>query len=91
MKKVIISLASIVISISALSQTKDSFVLKSIPNYDEFGNYYEVVKSFNHIPTSKDSADFKRESRAELHIWINSGYRMNSTPALPVRKKYRKS
>ena len=45
MKKVIISLASIVISISALSQTKDSFVLKSYQIYDEFQNSHCVRKT----------------------------------------------
>lgn len=88
MKKVIISLASIVISISALSQTKDSFVLKSYQTYDEFGNCYQVVKSFNHIPTSQDSICFKEASKAQLNMWINSVHRMNSTP---VRKKSRKN
>ena len=88
MKKVIISLASIVISISALSQTKDSFVLKSYQIYDEFGNSYQVVKSFNHIPTSQDSICFKEASKAQLSVWLNSVHRINSTP---VRKKSRKN
>ena len=84
-----ISLAFIAISIGAKSQTKDTFILKSFPTYDEFGNYYEITKSFDHIPTSQDSADFKRESRIQIHHLADSvrPYYMPSTPAHKKSKK----
>jgi hypothetical protein len=72
MKKIITSLAFIIISISASAQIKDTFVLKTRPHYDEFGNLYMITKSYDHIPTSKDSVDFKRESRTQIKIWIDS-------------------
>jgi len=92
MKKIMTSLAFIAISISASAQTKDTFVLKSFPTYDEFGNYYEVVKSFDHIPTSKDSANFKKESRAQIHAIIDSVRKTYYVPPVksvkrPIKKK----
>lgn len=85
-----ISLAFIAISIGAKSQTKDTFILKSFPTYDEFGNYYEVTKSFDHIPTSQDSADFKRESRIQIHHLADS-VRLYYMPSTPAHKKSKKN
>ena len=87
------SLAFIAISISASAQTKDTFVLKSFPTYDEFGNYYEVVKSFDHIPTSKDSADFKRESDEQIDLMMKKVKKENNyyPPTLiPIKKLTKK-
>jgi len=90
MKKVMTSLAFIAISISASAQTKDTFVLKTLPNYDEFGNLYMITKSFDHVPTSKDSADFKRESRVQIHAMVDSVKKEYYTPVKSVKKPIRK-
>ena len=87
-----ISLAFIAVSINASAQTKDTFVLKTIPHYDEFGNLYTISKSYNHIPTSKDSADFDRESRIQISIWMDSLYKVYHIPTTPaVRKKSKRN
>ena len=88
-----ISLAFIAISIGAKAQTKDTFCLKSFPNYDEFGNYYEVTKSFDHVPTSQDTLDFKRESDKQIDLMMEQVKRENNyyppTP-VPVKKTAKK-
>ncbi len=89
MKKVMISLAFIAISIGVSAQTKDTFVLKTIPHYDEFGNLYTVSQTYYHIPTSKDSADFYKESKIQIKIWMDSMYKVFSTPT--PRKKSKKN
>ena len=90
MKKIITSLAFIAISISASAQTKDTFILKTVPHYDEFGNLYTISQSYDHIPTSKDSADFKMESNIQIRVWIDSMYKTyNPTPT--VRKKVKRN
>lgn len=90
MKRILTSIAFIAISISASAQTKDTFTLKSFPTYDEFGNYYEVIKSFDHIPTQQDSADFKRESRIQIKAGMDSIYKIYN-PAPKARKKSKKN
>ena len=86
-----ISLAFIAVSMNASAQTKDTFVLKTIPHYDEFGNLYTISQSYDHIPTSKDSADFNRESSAQIKVWMDSLYKTYYIPTTPaVRKKSKK-
>ena len=92
MKKTLTSIALIFATLSVSAQTKDTFTLKSFPTYDEFGNYYEVVKSFDHIPTSQDSTNFKRESRAQIHAMVDSVRKIYYIPPVksvkkPIRKK----
>jgi len=83
------SLAFIAISISASAQTKDTFVLKTIPHYDEFGNLYTMSQSYDHIPTSKDSANFERESDIQIASWMDSVKKEYYIPSVkkPIRKK----
>lgn len=64
MKKIIIFL--LFLSTKSYSQTKDTFELKSFPTYDEYGNYYQVVKRYDHVPTKQDSLDFKKESSISI-------------------------
>ena len=64
MKKLLILLS--LFSTKVYSQTKDTFELYSFPTYDEYGNYYQVVKRFDHIPTKQDSLDFEKESRISI-------------------------
>jgi len=86
------SLAFIAISISASAQTKDTFVLKTIPHYDEFGNLYTISQSYDHIPTSKDSANFKMESNTQMKVWMDSLYKIYHVPTTPtVRKKSKRN
>lgn len=87
MKRILTSIAFITISISASAQTKDTFTLKSFPTYDEFGNYYEVIKSFDHIPTQQDSICFKEESRAQIHHLADSVRKIYT----PIHKKSKKN
>jgi hypothetical protein len=92
MKKIMTSLALIAISISASAQTKDTFVLKTVPHYDEFGNLYTMSQSYDHIPTSKDSDDFKKESNIQISVWIDSMYKTYHVPTTPtVRKKVKRN
>ena len=86
-----ISLAFIAVSMNASAQTKDTFILKTIPNYDQFGNLYTITKSFDHIPTSKDSADFNRESSAQMKVWMDSMYKTYYRPTINIRKKSKKN
>lgn len=89
MKYLILSLL-LVAATSCVAQTKDTFVLKSFPTYDQFGNYYEVTKSFDHIPTQQDSICFKEESKVQIKVWMDSLYKV-FTPSTPKsRKKYKK-
>lgn len=85
------SLAFIAISISASAQTKDTFVLKTTPHYDEFGNLYTMSQSYDHIPTSKDSANFKRESDTQIKVWMDSLYKIYYVPTHTIRKKIKKN
>ena len=85
------SLAFIAISISASAQTKDTFVLKTIPHYDEFGNLYTMSQSYDHIPTSKDSANFKRESDTQIKVWMDSLYKIYYVPTHTIRKKIKRN
>jgi hypothetical protein len=68
MKKIFILL--LLISTKVHSQTKDTFELLSFPTYDEYGNYYQVVKKFDHLPTKQDSLIFKKESDLEISKMI---------------------
>ena len=86
-----ISLAFIAVSMNASAQTKDTFVLKTIPHYDEFGNLYTISQSYDHIPTSKDSADFNKESSAQMKVWMDSMYKTYYRPTTNNRKKSKKS
>ncbi len=67
--------------------TQDTvYTLSSIPCYDEFGNYYGVVKQYDHIPTKQDSIQFKIDSNREVRKMIDS---VRNTPARkPVKKTY---
>jgi hypothetical protein len=91
MKKIMTSLTFIAISISASAQTKDTFVLKSFPAYDEFGNLYTMSQSYDHIPTSKDSANFKRESDTQIKVWMDSLYKIYYIPTPTIRKKVKRN
>ena len=82
------SLVFIAISISASAQTKDTFILKNIPTYDQFGNLYTIKKTFDHIPTQQDSIEFKKECNNQLKIWMDSVYKTYYTP---TRKKSKKN
>jgi len=85
------SLAFIAISISASAQTKDTFILKTVPYYDEFGNLYTISQSYDHIPTSKDSTNFKIKSNTQIKVWVDSLYKIYYIPTTPtVRKKVKK-
>lgn len=86
MKKTIILFIFIAISMRVSAQTKNTFVLKSFPTYDEFGNYYEVIKSFNHIPTYQDSVNFKRESRIQIRKQIDSIRKIYYIPTKKLKK-----
>lgn len=73
MRTVILVIIATTLSITALAQSaKDTFYLSSFPTYDEFGNYYQVTKMYDHIPTSKDTSDFAVESNAQLAKLIDS-------------------
>lgn len=73
-------------STKAFSQTKDTFELYSIPTYDEYGNYYQVVKRYDHIPTKQDSLDFKKESSASISEMIRE-VRKDFEPKNNIKKK----
>lgn len=77
-------------SLVGFSQTRDTFYLRTIPTYDEFGNLYHIVKSFNHIPTKQDSIKFQRESDLQLRLWMDS-MRMYYAPKGKVKQKLKKS
>ena len=72
MKKVVTILVSTVISLAAMSQTKKTYTLNSFPTYDQYGNYYEVTKEYDHLPTAQDSTSFELESRIHINRMIDS-------------------
>lgn len=85
MKKIIIFL--LILSTKCYSQTKDTFELVSFPTYDEYGNYYQVVKKYDHIPTQKDSLDFKKESRSSIsQMMLEERKRFEPKPAKRKKK-----
>jgi hypothetical protein len=89
MKKTLTSLALIFAALDVSAQTKDTFILKSFPTYDEFGNYYEITKSFECLPTRQDSVNFIKESRVQIHHLVDS-VRAYYAPK-PIRKKCKKN
>jgi|LakMenE01Jun11ns_1017448.scaffolds.fasta_scaffold8885924_2 hypothetical protein len=84
MKKIFILL--LLISTKVHSQTKDTFELVSFPHYDEYGNFYRVVKKYDHTPTRKDSLDFKKESDSTISVMIRE-VRKEFEPKIIKRKK----
>ena len=58
MKKAILVFLVTFICFVAFAQKKDTFTLESIPTHDEFGNFYQITKQFDHIPTHQDSLNF---------------------------------
>jgi len=77
MKKIILSILVTFICFTTYSQSKDTFVLESIPHYDEFGNLYQVTKYYNHIPTRQDSLNFNIEVQKFVKHNMDSVYRRN--------------
>ena len=69
---------------------KWKYTLTSIPTYDSLGNVYQVNKNYDHIPTSKDSADFLKESRISIHKMIDSFYNTNIEKAKFIKTKQKK-
>lgn len=86
MKKLITTAAVIFTTLTLSAQTKDTFVLKSFPAYDEMGNYYEIRKSYDHIPTQQDSIAFTRESNMQISIWIDSVAKARTLPKKANKK-----
>jgi len=82
--------AFVAISTSTSAQTKDTFILKNIPTYDQFGNLYTIKKTFDHVPTQQDSIEFKKECNTQLKIWMDSVYKIYYIPS-PTRKKSKKN
>jgi hypothetical protein len=88
MKKIITFFAFVAISTSTSAQTKDTFILKNIPTYDQFGNLYIVTKSFDHIPTSQDTLNFDKESKIQVNLLMDSVKKYYAPT--PIRKKSKK-
>jgi len=89
MKKILI-LIILTLSVSvALAQTKDTFALKSIPTYDEFGNCYRVIKQYDHVPTTQDSASFVIESSMLIHHMIDSIANLSSNTYIKKKAIYK--
>jgi hypothetical protein len=84
MKKINLTILFFLLSLTGFSQTKDTFFLKSIPTYDEFGNYYQVIERFTYPPTKSDSIQFEKESRIEMTKFFDS---LRKTYYVPKRKK----
>jgi hypothetical protein len=59
MKKLTLLLS--IISINASAQTM--YKMESLPIYDEDGNVYQMRQVFDHLPTSEDSAIFKKDTK----------------------------
>ena len=81
---------SLIITLTGYSQSKDTFVMKSFPTYDEFGNYYEIEKSYNHIPTREDSIKFRKESEIQINFWMDSLRKIYYIPKRKVKHKKHK-
>ena len=91
MKKNIISIIFLIITLTGFSQSKDTFYLWSVPAYDEFGNLYQVEKSYNHIPTKEDSINFKKQSNIELNLWMDSLRKLYYVPKRKINYKKNKN
>ena len=52
--------------ISGNVYAQEKYTLQSIPHYDSLGNLYAVKKTYDHIPTAADSADFLKESKISI-------------------------
>lgn len=72
MKKTIALVALVVLNLSIFAQVRDTFILTSIPTYDENGNLYGTQKSYDHIPTRQDSLDFRKLSDSVISVTIDS-------------------
>ena len=73
MKTLILTIViALTATVASGQEKKDTFYLESFPTYDEYGNYYQVAKAYDHIPTSKDTADFAIESRAHISEMIKT-------------------
>lgn len=89
MKPTLLTILAAVTFTAASAQTsKDTFYLQSFPTYDEYGNYYQIVKAYDHIPTSKDTAEFKRESSASISKMMDSV--VTSYKIVPKRKSVKR-
>lgn len=88
MKEVIAILAAVILSTTVNAQTKEVYTLSSFPTYDEFGNYYQVVKEYDHLPTTQDSISFKLESGQQVDHMIDSmAKEFRPTPPSKVKKR----
>ena len=86
MKTLLLTIAIAITATAASGQEKkDTFYLESFPTYDEYGNYYQVTKAYDHPPTSEDSATFAVESRAHISEMIKTTA-IQYKPALPKKK-----
>ena len=74
MKKLLVILSIGISSASAQTMYK----LQSVPIYDSLGNQYMMTSVYDHLPTSKDSADFFKES-SEYVFTTKKALRKNET------------
>jgi len=81
MKKLLIILAIGISSASAQTMYK----LESVPIYDSLGNQYMIRSVYDHLPTSKDSADFLRESNDYVFTTLNSLKKQEETKLFTIR------
>ncbi len=76
MKKLLFIIGAVLVTSLTSAQVKDSFELRSIPNYDLDGNLYIVVKRYDHLPTRQDSLAFELISDMEIRRMMEEVERM---------------
>ena len=81
---------TILLLLSGKIYAQEKYTLTSILTLDSLGNAYQVNKTYDHIPTSKDSADFLKESRISIHKMIDSFYNTNIEKAKFIKTKQKK-
>lgn len=81
MKKLMVILAIGISSASAQTMYK----LESVPIYDSLGNQYMIRSVYDHLPTTKDSADFLKESNDYVFTTLRSLKKQEETKLYTVK------
>ena len=91
MKKII----TLLLMISGNVYAQEKYTIYSIPYLDSLGNQYTVKKSYNHIPTAADSADFLKESKISILQMMDDNLKPTETKVknnkLVLKKRKKKA
>jgi hypothetical protein len=83
----------LLLMLSGSAYAQEKYTLYSIPHYDSLGNLYTVKKTYDHLPTTEDSAAFRIESKNSILEMMDDNLKPTKTkepynkPQLKSRRK----